>query len=157
MRPEWPRLESGQAEEVWAQAGERFAAQVAGPHFEAICREFMLGPGRSLIGGQPGRVGTGVVADQAGRRQIEVDVVVAEDGSGRGKPAVAMLGESKWGTVMGVPHLDRLARARDLLADRGYETGQCVLACFSAAGFTQALRTEGLSGTLLLTLSDLYG
>ncbi|GAA0304094.1 hypothetical protein ACKI1I_14650 [Streptomyces turgidiscabies] len=50
MRPAWARLESGRAEEVWARSGERFAAQVAGPHFEAVCREYTLGPGRSLPG-----------------------------------------------------------------------------------------------------------
>ena len=157
MRPAWTRLESGQAREVWAESAERFAAQVTGPHFEAICREFMLGPGRSLIGGHPGRVGAGVVADPADRRQIDIDVVVAEDGSGKSKSSVAMLGEANWGTVMGLPHLERLSRARELLASRGYEMGQCVLACFSAVGFSPALQAEaGRSGALLLSLSDLY-
>jgi AAA+ ATPase superfamily predicted ATPase len=157
MRPAWARLESGQAREVWAQAAERFAAQVAGPHFEAMCREFLLGPGQSLIGGHPGRVGAGVVADQARRQQIEIDVAVVEDGSGGRRASVSMLGEAKWGTLMGLPHLERLIRARELLAGRGMDMDQCVLACFSGAGFSQALRAEARrQGALLLVLADLY-
>lgn len=157
MRPSWARLESGQARGVWAQAGERFAAQVVGPHFEAMCREYLLGAGRSLLGGYLGQVGGGVVVDPVGRRQIEVDVAVTEGGSGGSRASVAMLGEAKWGTVMGVSHLERLSRARDLLAARGMDTDQCVLACFSAAGFSDALRAEATRGdVLLLGLKDLY-
>ncbi len=158
MRPSWGRLESGQAKEVWAQAGERFAAQVAGPHFEAMCREFMLGAGRSLLGGYLGRVGGGIVVDPAERRQIEIDVAVTDGGSGGGKASVAMLGEAKWGTVMGLPHFERLGRARELLAGRGVDTDQCVLVCFSAVGFSDALRAKAAGGNvLLLGLEELYG
>jgi hypothetical protein len=67
MRPSWDRLESGQAAEVWARSAERFAAQVAGPHFEALCREYLLGAGRSRLGAGRsrlapplGQVGSGV-------------------------------------------------------------------------------------------------
>jgi hypothetical protein len=68
-----------------------------------------------------------------------------------------MLGEAKWGTVMGIGHLERLSRARELLADRGMDTGQCVLACFSAAGFSEALREEAArADVLLLGLEELY-
>jgi hypothetical protein len=118
----------------------------------------MLGTGRSLLGGHLGRVGAGVVVDQANRRQIEIDVAVAEGGSGGSRASVAMLGEVKWGTVMGLPHLERLIRARDILARRDMDMDQCVLACFSAAGFSEALRAEAKrGGALLLGLADLYG
>ncbi|MEU6373654.1 ATP-binding protein [Streptomyces sp. NPDC046909] len=158
MRPAWPRLESGQATEVWAQSAERFAAQVAGPHFEAMCREYVLGPGRSLLGTALGEVGTGVVTDPQERRPIQVDVAVVERGSGGDRPAVTLLGEAKWGTVMGLNHLERLARARDLLSGRGMDTTGCGLACFSAAGFSEALRTEAeRGGVLLVGLEELYG
>jgi AAA+ ATPase superfamily predicted ATPase len=158
MRPAWARLESGQAREVWAQSGERFAAQVAGPHFEAMCREFMLGPGGSLLDGGLGQVGSGVVVDPAARRQIQIDVAVTEGGSGGSRASVSMLGEAKWGTVMGLNHLERLTRARGILAARGTDTDRCVLACFSAAGFSDALRAEAARGdVLLLGLTELYG
>lgn len=158
MRPAWARLESGQAAEVWGQASERFAAQVAGPHFEAMCREYVLGPGRSLLGTSLGEVGSGVVTDPKERRQIQIDVAMVESGSGGRPPAVALLGEVKWGTVMGVGHLKRLDRARELLAGRGMDTTRCGLACFSAAGFTDALRAEAAGGgVVLIGLDELYG
>ncbi|WP_327729121.1 ATP-binding protein [Streptomyces sp. NBC_00487] len=158
MRPAWARLESGQAAEVWGQAAERFAAQVAGPHFEAVCREYVIGPGRSLLSTSLGEVGSGVVTDSAERRQLQVDVAVAEPGSGGRRPSVGLLGEAKWGTVMGVGHLERLSRAREVLAGRGYDTDRCGLAFFSAAGFSDALRTEAeRGGVLLVGLDELYG
>ncbi|MFE4990491.1 ATP-binding protein [Streptomyces mirabilis] len=158
MRPAWARLESGQAAEVWGQAAERFAAQVAGPHFEAVCRDYVLGPGRSLLSTSLGEVGSGVVTDPKERRQIQIDVAVVEPGSGGRRSSVALLGEAKWGTVMGVGHLERLGRARELLAGRGMDTERCGLACFSGAGFTDALRAEAeRGGVLLIGLDELYG
>ncbi|WP_327348677.1 ATP-binding protein [Streptomyces europaeiscabiei] len=158
MRPAWARLESGQAAEVWGQAAERFAAQVAGPHFEAVCREYVIGPGRSLLSASLGEVGGGVVTDPAERRQIQVDVAVVEPGSGGSRPSVALLGEAKWGTVMGVGHLERLGRARELLAARGFDTAHCGLAFFSAAGFSDSLRSAAeQGGVLLVGLDELYG
>ncbi|MGW0575654.1 AAA family ATPase [Streptomyces sp. NPDC002920] len=158
MRPAWARLEGGQAAEVWAQAGERFAAQVAGPHFESVCREYVLGAGRAMLSTSLGTVGGGVVADPRDRRQIQIDVAVVEPGSGGSRPSVALLGEAKWGTVMGHAHLERLGRARDLLATRGMDTSHCGLACFSAAGFSDSLRAEAAGGDVLLVgLDELYG
>ncbi|MFE5210387.1 ATP-binding protein [Streptomyces sp. NPDC056600] len=159
MRPAWVRLEAGQAAEVWDRSGERFASQVAGPHFEAMCREFVLGPGSSLIGGSLGHLGSGVVTDPRARRQIEIDVAVVEPGNGRAGASVVLLGEAKWGTVMGTSHLDRLRQARDVLASRGTDTARCALACFSGAGFSDALAAEAAScdGVLLIGLDELYG
>lgn len=49
-------------------------------------------------------------------------------------------------------------RARELLADRGMDTTRCGLACFSAVGFSDALRTEAEGGgVLLIGLDELYG
>jgi uncharacterized protein len=143
---------------VWAQSAERFAAQVVGPHFEAVCRDYVLGPGRSLLSTSLGEVGSGVVTDPKERRQIQIDVAVVEPGSGGHSPAVTVLGEVKWGTVMGVNHLERLGRARELLAGRGMDTTRCGLVCFSGAGFSEALRAEAERGAVLLIgLDELYG
>ncbi|MER6157466.1 ATP-binding protein [Streptomyces sp. NPDC001868] len=158
MRPAWARLESGQATEVWGQSAERFAAQVAGPHFEAVCREYVIGPGRSSLSASRGEVGSGIVTDSAARRQIQVDVAVVEPGSGGRRPSVALLGEAKWGTVMGAGHLERLGRARELLTARGFDTEHCGPAFFSAAGFSDSLRTAAeRGGVLLVGLDELYG
>jgi hypothetical protein len=58
---------------------------------------------------------------------------------------------------MGGHHLERLARARDLLSAR-YDTSGCVLACYSAAGFHDDIRSAARDSQLILvTLDDLYG
>lgn len=159
MRPSWARLESGQAADVWAQAAERFNAQVAGPHFESMCREYVLGPGRELIDSPWGEVGGGVLTDPVGRQQIEIDVAVVAPGAGDHKPCAALLGEAKWGTVMGLNHLARLERARESAAGRGMDADGCKLACFGAAGFSSALQdaASARDDVLLLGLDDLYG
>jgi len=155
MRPAWARLEAGQGDEVWAQSAERFAAQVAGPHFEVICREYLLNEGQSLVGGV-GSVGAGVVV--ADRQQMEIDVVAMNREPGSTQAAVKLLGEAKWGTVMGVNHLDRLVRARDVLGGRGLGVADCRLACFSAKGFSDSLRAESSRrpDVLLIGLDELY-
>jgi hypothetical protein len=59
MRPEWFRLEAGEAAEVWRDQRTGFLGRVAGPHFETICRDFALRSG--LFGGPAAEVGSGVV------------------------------------------------------------------------------------------------
>jgi uncharacterized protein len=61
MRPRWSQLEGGRAREVWQDVRSHFLAQVAGPHFEQICREFALRAPPALFGGLPASVGAGVV------------------------------------------------------------------------------------------------
>jgi hypothetical protein len=57
---------------------------------------------------------------------------------------------------MGHRHVDRLARARDLLSG-SYDARGCVLACYSATGFTDDLRGDKGAPALLVTLDDIYG
>jgi hypothetical protein len=95
-----------------------------------------------------------VVNDPANRTQIEIDVVVlgvAEPGEPR---RILSLGEAKWGEVMGHRHLQRLARARDLLARAGYDTRDTILACYSAAGFDEDL-AESVVGESHVSLAGL--
>ncbi|MBH0776993.1 hypothetical protein [Nocardia bovistercoris] len=160
MRPAWARLESGQGRQVWDRSKERFAAQVVGPHFEAICREYMLGDGVELLGPEAmfGEIGSGVVTDPTARKQIQIDVAVTRSGDGGRRAAVSMLGEAKWGATMGIGHLDRLTRAREVLAASGSDMSDCRLACFSGAGFSDALRrrADQDSDVLLIGLPELY-
>ncbi|ELP69248.1 hypothetical protein ACKI1I_14655 [Streptomyces turgidiscabies] len=60
---------------------------------------------------------------------------------------------------MGIGHLERLGRARELLAARGTDTSRCALACFGGAGFSDALRTEAarVGDVVLVGLDELYG
>ncbi|MGH3932026.1 MAG: AAA family ATPase, partial [Pseudonocardiaceae bacterium] len=155
MRPQWGLLESGRARPVWQDATARFSAQVLGPHFEQLCREFALAAPAGLFGALPGEVGSGVVADPARRGQIEIDVVVFAP-TAPGEPRrILSLGAAKWGAVLGARHLDRLRRARDLLAGRGYDTRDTMLTCYGGAGFDPDLNMQG-DRALAVGLDDLY-
>ncbi|MGH3281520.1 MAG: AAA family ATPase, partial [Trebonia sp.] len=159
MRPRWPELELGLAEEVWQAAQRTFSAQVAGPHFEAVCRSFATVAGARLFGDLPAEVGHGTVNDAGERTQIEIDVAVLAAPAPGQRRRVLSLGEAKWGETMGLRHLARLARARDLLAAKKYDTSATILACYSAAGFDKDLRDEaGRSPgrVLLIGPRDLY-
>ena len=96
-----------------------------------------------------------MVNDSARRTQIQIDVaVLAPQEPGRPR-RILSLGEAKWGEVMGGQHVERLARARDLLS-ASYDTADCVLACYSAAGFHDDRRAASNSRLALITLDDLY-
>ncbi|MGH3821769.1 MAG: AAA family ATPase [Pseudonocardiaceae bacterium] len=157
MRPQWGLLESGRARPVWQAAAARFSAQVLGPHFEQTCREFALTVPAELFGALPGEVGSGIVADPARRSQIEVDVVVFAP-TVPGEPRrILSLGEAKWGEPLGARHLDRLRRARDLLASRGFDTHDTALACYGGAGFDPDLSAlAGRDRVLTIGLDDLF-
>ncbi|WP_449062759.1 ATP-binding protein [Planomonospora algeriensis] len=152
MRPQWGLLESGRAEAVWADAAPRFRSQIMGPHFEELCRQFASV--EPIFGGLPGEVGAGALTDHARRAQIQVDVAVFAPAVPGQPRKVLSLGEAKWGDVMGGRHVERLRRARDLLAGKGYDTRETVLACYSGAGFEPALRSEGDVRTI--GLAELY-
>jgi len=129
---------------------------VTGPHFEAICRDYAIAADPAVFGGPPGQVGSGVVADSPNRTQIEIDVVVlapAEPGHPR---KVLSLGEAKWDRVMDLRHADRLRRARDLLAAKGFDTRDTVLACYSGAGFSSDLQAARSHDIRLIGLDQLY-
>jgi len=67
---------------------------------------------------------------------------------------VLSLGEAKFGRVIGPRELERLRRARDLLADRGYDTTGAVLACYSGAGFEPGLAAPAAGERVLLVGPD---
>ena len=151
MRPQWGLLESGRAENVWRTARPRFHAQVLGPHFEQLCRDYVMSVGFDRFGELASEVGSGVVPDPVRRSQIEVDVVVLAAPE-PGKPRrVLSLGEAKWGEVIGRRQVD-LRRARDLLSGQGFDMSQTVLACYSGAGFEQDLAGD----VVTIGLDDLY-
>jgi AAA+ ATPase superfamily predicted ATPase len=156
MSRDWARLERGDGTTVWRSAGPRFLSQVAGPHFEAICRDFAIRASPDVFGGLPAEVGAGVVADPANKTQIQVDVAVlglAEPGQPR---KILSLGEAKWDRVMDIHHVDRLRRARDLLAVKGFDARDAMLACYSGAGFSSDLQSAAGRDVRLIGLDRLY-
>lgn len=155
MRPEWFRLEAGHAQEVWRDQRAAFLSQVVGPHFESLCRSFAQSSGTELFGSPVGEVGSGVVNDPENRSQIEVDVAVFAPAAPGQSRWILSLGEAKWGEVIGRKHVERLRRARDLLAS-SFDTSECVLACYSAAGFHEELRSAQDKRLVLVALEDIY-
>jgi AAA+ ATPase superfamily predicted ATPase len=160
MRPIWSDLEhTRDARRLWLRSRKRFDGNVLGPHFEQICRDWTrhMAPAE-LFGDYPNRVGTGTVNDPANKTSHEVDVVVFGLSDDDRRPLIAV-GEVKWGEIMGVGHLDRLRRIRDLLMAQGRPgADQARLACYSGAGFTDELRgmSEQEDGIVLVSLADLY-
>lgn len=155
MRRAWTPLEQRGADRVWRRSRPRFLAQVVGPHFEALCREWASRAAEDVFGDLPGQVAAGTVADPANKTQIEIDVaVLGADGHRR---RILSLGEAKWGAVMGIRHLERLRRARDLLSATGFDTTETWLTCYSGAGFDEELRTAARRERVhLVDLDRLY-
>ena len=157
MSRDWARLELGDAATIWHGAQPRFLSQIVGAHFETICRDYAIMADPETFGGLPAEVGPGVVADPAGRTQIQVDVAVLAPAE-HGRPRkILSLGEVKWDRVMDQRHVERLRRARDLLAVKGFDTRDAVLACYSGAGFHRDLVTAGQADDVrLIGLDQVY-
>ncbi|GIF23663.1 AAA+ ATPase superfamily predicted ATPase [Actinoplanes tereljensis] len=158
MRKRWAELEIHRAEQVWSTTRQTFLTQVVGPHFEALCRAFVLESGDTLFAEHPAEVGSGTVNDPENRAQIEIDVVALSAQQANNPRRILSLGEAKWGEVIGHHHLHRLARARDLLQPKGYDTEDTVLALYGGAGFTAELTAAAATDDriLLVDLNRLY-
>ncbi|SDG06978.1 hypothetical protein SAMN05421505_101299 [Sinosporangium album] len=124
---------------MWRGAKARFLSQVVGPHFEQLCRDWALQYGE-VLGGPVGEVSAGVVPDQVNRTQIEVDVAVFSPEWPGERRRLLSLGEAKWGEVMGLRHVERLRRARELLARGKVDAEGATLVCYGGAGFDEELR-----------------
>jgi uncharacterized protein len=154
MRRAWTPLEQRQAGQVWRRSRATFLAQVVAPHFEGLCREWAGRVAQDVFGELPGEVAAGSVADPVNKTRIEVDVAVL---AAEGRRRILSLGEAKWGAVMGLRHLERLRRARDLLSVKGYDTAETWLTCYSGAGFDDDLRAAARrERVLLVDLDRLY-
>lgn len=160
MRPVWDQLERpGSADRVWRASRRRFVSNVLGPHFEQMCRDWVLDyADPELFGELPAKVGHGVVHDAATRVGHEIDVAVIGVADG-GKAPLLAIGEAKWNDVMGEGHLDRLRHIRDVIARNGkYDTSRTKLLCFSGAGFNEkALAVAQAEDVALVDLPALYG
>jgi AAA+ ATPase superfamily predicted ATPase len=158
MRKRWAELEIHRAEQVWTTTRQTFLTQVAGPHFEALCRAFTLESGDTLFTEHPSEVGSGTVNDPASRSQIEIDVVALAAQQSNGPRRILSLGEAKWGEIIGHHHLQRLATARDLLRLKGFGTEDTVLTLYGGAGFTEELTATAATDDriLLVSLDRLY-
>lgn len=141
MRPEWSRLErQGRAGEVWRASTHRFLGSVVGPRFEQICRDWVQDYAPAdLLSAPATHVGYGVVNDPQKKTNHEVDLVVTGLDAVGGRVLLA-IGEAKWHEQVGLGHLRRLERIRELLIRAGQPGAENAgLLCFGGAGFSPAL------------------
>jgi AAA+ ATPase superfamily predicted ATPase len=162
MRPIWSELEhTRDTSQLWRRSQRRFVGNVLGPHFEHVCRFWThFFAEDELFGDHAFRVGSGTVNDPARQTMHELDVVAFGFDDYSRSPLLA-IGECKWGDVMGLGHLERLARIKSLLVaqDKYYAAEDAKLTCFSAAGFTDELRERAANSpdVVLVGAADLYG
>jgi len=159
MRPFWPQLMRGTgAAQVWERSQPRFASSILGPHFERLCREWALYFAGDRFGDWPVQVAAGTVNDPQNKTLHQVDVAVLGHADGARPPLLA-IGEATWNKQMGLGHLERLRRIRDVLAGgEKFDTSRTRLLCFSGAGFTDDLKQVCQRGDVdLVGLEDLYG
>ena len=159
MRPEWSRLERrGQASQVWRDSSHRFTTGVVGPRFEQICRDWMLAYAPVEINEVPvSQVGSGMVNDPEQRKSLEVDVA-AFGNDADGRRVLLAIGEAKWAETIGMGHLARLRRIRDLLVHSGQPGADTArLFLFGSTDPSSQIRTAAADGDVqLIGLKDLY-
>ncbi len=134
--PHLGQLELGRAEQVWRAARPTFTANIVGPHFEILARDWAQRFAPDELG-QPaglGDIGYTQIHDRTGRPAHEVDVVGL-----RGKQ-ITLLGEAK-ATIASrtLGDLERLDFLKGVLQDQGYDTSQTTLALFGLNGFAKDL------------------
>ncbi|WP_153455671.1 AAA family ATPase [Streptomyces smaragdinus] len=158
VRPEQAAFDRRRTSAAWARSQDTFLSKVVGPHFEHLCREWVLDHADpATFGGMPVRAAAGTVADPEARTSHEVDVVV-HGAVGQDTGVLLSVGEVTWGRLMDLPDLARLHHILGLLTARGIDTVHALPACYSGVGFTPALRAaEGRGEVVLVDLERVYG
>jgi uncharacterized protein len=159
MRPEWSRLERrSQAAQVWRDSAHRFTGAVVGPRFEQVCRDWMAAYAPPEIDGiSVSQVGSGLVNDTEQKKSHEVDVAAFGNDS-HGRRVLLAIGEAKWAETVGISHLARLQRIKELLiraGQPGAETARLLL--FGGSEPSPQLRAAAANGDVqFVGLRDLY-
>ena len=143
-------IERRGARKVWPALRSTASAQIYGPHFEHLAREWVAThASEQTLGGVPNAVGPSVVPDTAAKKELEIDVVACS-----GNRVIA-LGEAKWTKrPVGLSVLVALQRKKALLGLRA-EAAKLVL--FGSGGFDRELREKARVADLeLVDLKRLY-
>lgn len=144
VAPRLAAFEDRRGERAWDDAQTTFRAQILGPAFEQLARDWTVRrAAASTLGGAVGEVGSTVVNDAGGRAAHELDVVALAPGQRRQarQPALRVLGEAKGSQrLRSLPDLARLDRIRTLLFARGVDAAQAKLLLFGLSGFDDTLQ-----------------
>ncbi|MFG1900277.1 AAA family ATPase [Micromonospora carbonacea] len=162
MRPAWTALEQRRGSDVWRRSQRRYASAVLGPTFEELVRQWALRfADPDTLGGIVAEASAATLTDPSTRTAHELDLVaLGEPPLGDGARPLLTIGEVKWGRTLGRPDLERLGRARDLLAGRpGLDAAGTRLLLASAEGFTDELAREAARrpDIVLVDAARLYG
>lgn len=143
VRRDLARFEAERTAEAWADAGERFASQVLGPHFEQLARTWTERHASvQTLGGQPSVVGFTQVNDVNARSRVELDVVAVSGNLHADRPRVLAIGEAKGGVVpRALADLRKLERGRTILGEKAEVRGAKLL-LFSRSGFDREVQQE---------------
>lgn len=143
-----PLLDEYRWADVWKRAAPQMDANIYGPHLEDVARRWALldyVPSAGFIT----KVGSTKLSDPVKRTSMQIDVVAV--GHSDGADAIKLIGEVKWSpSGFGPDAVDRLRRARELLAATGHNVDQCELVLISR----EAPRT--VAGIRSVDLADLY-
>jgi hypothetical protein len=110
------------------------------------------------IGGIPvSQVGSGQVNDAEQKKSLQIDVA-AFGNDADGRRVLLAIGEAKWAETIGMGHLARLQRIRDLLVRSGQPgAASARLLLFGSTEPSPQLRTAAADGDVqLIGLNDLY-
>lgn len=157
MRPAWTALEQRRGAEVWRRSQQRFASAVLGPRFEELVRHWTVRfADPEAFGGVVAEVGRATVNDPANRTSHELDVLAVGEPSRDLRPVLA-IGEVKWSEQVGVGHIARLERVRELLRARsGLDAAGARLLLASGTGFADDLVAADRADVILVDLHRLY-
>ncbi len=134
IRPNGGALDAGRADEVWEREKHTFRANLVGPAFERLCRQWVRQfAGSDLLVTPAEVIERGAVPDPSARITHEVDVVA------RSGKRIFVLGEAKVGGRLGRTAFDRLRHIGGLLEARGFDLSACRYALFAAEGFDARL------------------
>jgi AAA+ ATPase superfamily predicted ATPase len=150
IAPHEGAIERRGARHVWKALRSTASAQIYGPHFEHLAREWVAThASEQTLGGVPNAVGPSVASDPVAKRQLEIDVVACSG------PRVIALGEAKWSSKpVGLGVLEDLEQKKVLLGPRAVAAK---LLLFSSGGFDRQLRARARDPNLVLVdLDRLY-
>ena len=151
IAPNESAIERRGAHKIWKLLRATVSAQIYGPHFEHLAREWVAThASEHTLGGVPNAVGPSVVADVSAKKELEIDVVACSGNR------VLAIGEAKWTSQpLGTGVLDQLARKKALLGARAAEAK---LLLFSSSSFDRELMARARKGHVeLVDLERLYG
>lgn len=163
LAPRRSEFEEHRGEAALRAAEHTISAQIHGPHFEELCRQWTARfAAEEALGRVPGPVGSTVISDQRGKTRHELDVVALEAGeiTGRRNARVALIGEAKsTSQPRTTTDLARLDYLRGLLDEQGTAAAGAMIVLFSRTGFDAELQRVAAArkDVALVGLPRLYG